>query len=147
MKTTTKTWMLIAMISGNLFFSCKKEDSKPAGCSINMTSLAGSYKLTSLQYKSDASAAPVDYLQFMEDCEKDDILILKDDGTYVSNDVGAVCTPAENAEGAWLVKGNTLTSDGVLNGTIASYDCKTMIYYTDNAIRPGDRLTFTMVKQ
>jgi len=147
MKTTTKTWALIAMALGNLFFSCKKEDSKPAGCSINMTSLAGSYKLTALQYKSDASAVPVDYLQFMDDCEKDDILVLKDDGTYVSNDLGTVCTPAEDTEGTWLVKGNTLTSDGVLNGTIASYDCKTMIYYTENAIRPGDRLTFTMVKQ
>jgi len=40
-----------------------------------------------------------------------------------------------------------LTSDGVLNGTIASYDCKTMIYYTENVIKPGDKLTFTMVKQ
>jgi hypothetical protein len=135
------------MTSGSLFFSCKKDDSKPAGCSISMTSLAGSYKLTALQYKSDASAAPVDYLQPMDDCEKDNILILKDDGTYVSDDAGTVCEPAEDTHGTWLVKGNTLTSDGVLNGTIASYDCKTMVYYTENAIKPGDRLTFTMVKQ
>jgi len=140
------TWALIAMVSGTLFFSCKKEDSKPTACSISMTGLAGSYKLTALQYKSDASAAPVDYLQFMDDCEKDNIIILKDDGTYVTNDLGTVCTPSEDAQGTWLVKGNTLTSDGVLNGTIASYDCKTMIYYTENALKPGDKLTFTMVK-
>lgn len=141
------TWALIVMTSGSLFFSCKKEDSKPAECSISMTSLAGSYKLIALQYKSDASATPVDYLQSMDDCEKDNILILKDDGTYVSNDAGTVCTPAEDVRGTWLVKGNTLTSDGLLNGTIASYDGKTMVYYTKNAIKPGDRLTFTMVKQ
>lgn len=141
------TWALIVMTSGSLFFSCKKEDSKPAECSISMTSLAGSYKLIALQYKSDASATPVDYLQSMDDCEKDNILILKDDGTYVSNDAGTVCTPAEDVRGTWLVKGNTLTSDGLLNGTIASYDGKTMVYYTENAIKPGDRLTFTMVKQ
>jgi len=141
------TWALITMAAGSLFFSCKKEDSKPAGCSIDMTSLAGSYKLTALQYRADASAAPVDYLQFMDDCEKDNIIVLKDDGTYVTNDLGTVCTPSEDARGTWLVKGTTLTSDGVLNGTIDSYDCKTMVYYTDNSIKPGDRLTFTMVKQ
>lgn len=141
------TWALIAMATGTLFFSCKKEDSKPTACSINMTSLAGSYKLTALQYKSDASSAPLDYLQFMDDCERDDIIILKDDGTYITNDLGIVCTPSEEAQGVWQVKGNVLTSDGVFNGTIASYDCKTMIYYTDNALKPGDRLTFTMEKQ
>jgi len=39
-----------------------------------------------------------------------------------------------------------LTSDGTLNGTIASFDCKTLVYYIDNAITPGDRLTYTLEK-
>jgi len=140
-------WALMAITLGSMLISCKKEKSSTSDCSISMTGLSGSYKLTALQYKTSANASPIDYLAFMDDCEKDDILILKSDGTYNVNDVGTVCTPSNAQNGTWLVKGNTLTSDGVLNGTVASYDCKTLVYYTDNSIVPGDRLTFTMVKQ
>lgn len=148
MRTFTMTWVLLTIAAGSLLYSCKKEESsEPAGCSISMTGLSGSYKLTALQYKASATAAPVDYLATMEDCEKDDILTLKSDGTYDYNDAGTVCSPSRTDHGSWLVKGNTLTSDGVLNGTVASYDCKTMVYYVENSLAEGDRLTFTMVKQ
>jgi hypothetical protein len=140
-------WALMAIASGSMLISCKKEKSSTSDCSISMTGLSGSYKLTALQYKVSATASPVDYLAFMDDCEKDDILTLKSDGTYSVNDAGTVCTPPDNQKGTWLVKGNTLTSDGELNGTVASYDCKTLVYYVDNSIVTGDRLTFTMVKQ
>ena len=147
MKTITMKWALIAITLGSMFFSCKKEKSSTSECAISMAGLSGSYKLTALHYKTSATAAPVDYLSYMDDCEKDDILILKNDGTYNVNDAGTVCTPSNVQNGTWLVKGNTLISDGKLNGTVASYDCKTLVYYTDNAIVARDRLTFTMVKQ
>ena len=68
-------------------------------------------------------------------------------GTYTEDDAGIVCAPSETADGTWQLHGHTLTSDGTLNGTVASFDCKTLVYYTDNAIKPGDRLTYTMEKQ
>jgi hypothetical protein len=147
MKTITMKWALIAITSGSMLISCKKEKSSTSECSISLTGLSGSYKLTALQYKASANAPAVDYLAFMDDCEKDDILILKSDGTYNVNDVGTVCTPSNAQNGTWRVEGNTLTSDGELNGTVASYDCKTLVYYVDNSIVTGDRLTFTMTKQ
>jgi hypothetical protein len=147
MKTITMKWALMAITLGSMFFSCKKEKSSTSECSISMDGLSGSYKLTALQYKSNANAAPVDYFSYMDDCEKDDILILKNDGTYKVNDAGTVCTPSNAQNGSWLVSGNKLISDGILNGTVASYDCKTLVYYTENSIVAGDRLTFTMVKQ
>lgn len=147
MKTTTMKGALMAILLGSVFFSCKKEESSKSECSISMIGLSGSYKLTALQYKSGATATPVDYLAFMDACEKDDILILKSNGTYSTNDAGTACTPPESSGGTWQVSGNTLTSDGNLNGTIARYDCKTLVYYVDNAIIAGDRLTFTMSKQ
>ncbi len=140
-------WALMGIAAATILFSCKKEKSEPAGCSISMTGLAGAYKLTALEYKASAAAKPVDYLAAMEACEKDDIITLKSDGTYQYSDQGTVCTPVKNDQGTWQVKGNTLTSDGTLNGTVASYDCKTMVYYVENSIVAGDRLTFTMVKQ
>lgn len=147
MKTDLKKWALIAMTSGTMVLSCKKEKSDTPQCGTTMTGLSGSYKLTALQYKPDPSAASVDYLAFMDDCEKDDLLILKSDGTYDYNDVGTVCDPKGTQQGSWNVNGKTLTSDGMFNGTIASYDCKTLVFYVENALKPGDKLTYTMVKQ
>jgi hypothetical protein len=147
MKTTILKWTLIAMTSGAIVLSCKKEKNDASQCSTSMTGLSGSYKFSGLQYKPDPSAAPVDYLAFMDDCEKDDILILKSDGTYDYNDAGTACNPNGTASGSWAVNGKTLTSDGIFNGTISSYDCTTLVFYTENAIKPGDRLTYTMVKQ
>jgi hypothetical protein len=147
MQTITMKWALMAIALGSMLISCKKEKSSTSECSISLTGLSGSYKLTALQYKASANASPVDYLAFMDDCEKDDILILKNNGTYNVNDVGTVCTPSNAQNGTWKLNGNTLISDGILNGTVASYDCKTLVYYTDNSIVTGDRLTFTMIKQ
>jgi Lipocalin-like domain len=147
MKTTTTKWAIMAMTAGTVLFSCKKEKSNTPGCSISVESLSGSYKLTGLQYKATAAAAPIDYLAFRDACEADDIIVLKNNGTYEYNDAGTVCTPSENEHGTWKLNGNTLTSDGTLNGTIASYDCKTLTYYVENSIAEGDKLTFTMVKQ
>jgi len=147
MKVVTLKWTLMVMMFSSMVFSCKKENNSTPECKVNMTTLAGSYKLAALQYKSSATATPVDYLAFMDACEKDNILILKTDGTYDSNDAGTVCNPSEAGNGTWHVEGNTLTSDGTLNGTIASYDCNTLIYYIENSIKEGDRLTFTLVKQ
>jgi len=136
------------VLAGSMvLFGCKKENDNTPGCPITVESLSGAYKLTALQYKAGASAAPSDYLAYMDDCEKDNILHLRDDGTYLEDDAGTVCTPAETSDGTWQLHGKTLTSDGKLNGTIASFDCKTMVYYIDNAIVPGDRLTYTLEKQ
>ncbi|MGC4103599.1 lipocalin-like domain-containing protein [Ferruginibacter sp.] len=145
---TTMKWALAALVCSSLAVSCKKPKAdETQDCSISMTGLAGSYKLTSLQYKLNANAAPVDYLAFMDDCEKDDLLTLKSDGKYVYNDAGTACTPNGNDSGTWQVNGNTINSDGTVNGTIVSYDCKTLVYYATGISTPGDKLTFTMVKQ
>ncbi|HEY1166383.1 MAG TPA: lipocalin family protein [Chitinophaga sp.] len=147
MKTTTMKWALTVMVSSSILLSCKKESTEPAACEISLTGIAGNYKLVALEYKESASAAPVDYLSPMEDCEKDNILVLKSDGTYRYDDAGTACSPKGTEEGTWEVHGNTLRSDGTLNGTIASYDCKTLTYYAENTIEQGDRMTFTLVKQ
>lgn len=135
------------IIAASLLLSCKKEKNSPSGCDISLTGLAGSYKLTALQYNQSAAAAPVDYLTYLEDCEKDDVMELKSDGTYTYHDTGITCKESATDHGTWVVSGKTLTSDGQLKGTIDSYDCKTLVYYVDNALTNGDRLTYTMVKQ
>jgi len=135
------------MLSGMVFLACKKEKATAPGCAVTMENLAGAYKLTALQYKVSANATPTDYLAILDDCEKDNIINLKDDGTYKEEDTGIVCSPSETSEGSWQLHGNTLISDGTLNGTISSFDCKTLVFYVENALKTGDRLTYTMERQ
>ncbi|GAB2812347.1 lipocalin-like domain-containing protein [Ferruginibacter profundus] len=149
MNTVKMKWALTALVCSTMLFACKKDPVTPPepDCSINLTNLSGAYKLTALQYKRSATATPVNYLDYMDACEKDDIVTLKSDGTYHYNDAGTVCTPNGSNDGTWSVTGNTINSDGTVNGTISSYDCKTLVYYAENVNLPGDKFTFTMVKQ
>lgn len=141
-------WALMAMVSACMFFSCKKDEDKPSGCEINKANLSGSYKFTAVEYKQSASATPVNYMQFMEDCEKDNILELRNDGTYEYKDAGNVCASHEVEKGSWNLQGHILTlDDEPLPGTITSFDCKTLVYYVENGITDGDRMTYTMTKQ
>lgn len=127
-------------------FSCKKEKSAQP-CERTTAGISGSYKLQSLVYKMSATSAPVDFMAFLDPCQKDDIVQLKNDGTWTYTDAGAVCTPAGTDNGTWTLSGNIITSDGVVSGTIQSYDCKILVCYTENVTVPGDRYTQTLVRQ
>jgi hypothetical protein len=133
------------------FFSCTKENSHNGnntnGCSISMSSVAGTYKLTALTYKAGSSDPEVDYLAFMDDCEKDDLITLNFNGNYNYNDAGIKCSPDETSTGTWSLKINQMVSDGIFNGTISSFDCKTLVFYVADIYKAGDKLVFTMMKQ
>ncbi|WP_167019883.1 lipocalin family protein [Chitinophaga sp. Cy-1792] len=148
MKTATIKWAFVALAFGTMF-ACKKEKSESStpSCEVSMSGLSGSYRLTGLEYKSPTSTTPVDFLAAMDDCEKDDMLTLNSNGTYKYDDMGTVCSPSGSEQGTWTVSGKTLTSDGILSGTVASYDCKTLVYYVENALTKGDRMTYTLVKK
>lgn len=130
-----------------IFFSCKKEKNESPACGINMDGLAGSYKLTKMQYKASADVAAVDFMNYLEDCQKDDITTLYSNGTYKYDDGGVVCEPSESDEGVWVVKDKAILSDGFINGTVESYDCKTLVYYMADVLVEGDKLTFTAERQ
>ena len=147
MSTVKLKLALVILLAGSIIFSCKKDKSSGEECKISTTSLSGTYKLSSLKYKVNKSVAEQDFLASMDDCEKDDLIILNSNGTYDHLDVGTTCLPLNNDNGSWAVNGHTLTSDGDFNGTITSFDCKTIVYYIENIFTPGDRLVFTMVKQ
>ncbi|SHL68248.1 Lipocalin-like domain-containing protein [Chitinophaga jiangningensis] len=144
----TITLAVAALVCGTLFSSCKKEDSKPSnGCEISVTGLAGNYKLTGLQYRESAAKTPIDYLPFQDECEKDDLLTLKSDGTYNYKDLGIQCDPDGNDTGSWEIKNGNLVIDGIVHGTITAYDCKTLTFYIENTLVKGDRMTTIMTKQ
>ncbi len=146
-KRATPVFFITAGIG--IFSSCQKEAGNNDTCKIDMQHIAGDYKLTALTYKSNANGVEVNFFDFLNDCEKDDILGLHENGSFNFNDVGMVCSPNGSGSGTWSVNGNQLTSsDGnILEGTISTFDCKSLVYYANDLSTPGDKLTFTLTRQ
>lgn len=139
--------ILMMVVCCFIFFSCKKEKNDSPACGINMDGIAGAYKITKIQYKAPDSDDVLDFMRFTEECQKDDIITLHSNGKYNHDDGGIVCEPSETDEGFWLIKDKTIVSDGRINGTVESYDCKTLVYYMADVLVDGDKMTFTAERQ
>lgn len=141
-----KKWNLFAFVAVVVLGSCKKEKSAQS-CQQTTAGISGSYKLQSIEYKMTPTSTPVDFMTYLDPCEKDDVIQLKNDGTWTYTDAGAICTPAGTDSGIWTLSGNVITSDGVVSGKIQSYNCKILVCFTENVSVPGDRYTQTLVRQ
>lgn len=139
---------LVSLFAAALIVSaCQKDPVVQKDCSLTLNGLSGTYRLTALTYRAPGSSTEQDYLLFMDACERDDLVILKANGSWQYQDAGTSCAPSGNDNGTWSVTGNTISSDGQIQGTIRSYDCHTLVYYAENVVLPGDRYTFTMQQQ
>jgi hypothetical protein len=130
-----------------IFASCQKEADAPVNCSPTTAGIAGTYKLTALVYKQTPTSPEQDYLALREACENDDLVTLSANGTYEYKDLGLTCSPDGSNSGTWSVSGNTIISDGIVGGTIQSFDCRKLVVYSTDMIIPGDRITLTIEKQ
>lgn len=139
--------VLCPVVISLCLLSCSREPDETQLCSTNMTTLSGTYKLTAVKYKASPSATEMDYLVFMEDCEKDDLVTLNPNGTYNYKDAGTSCAPKGDDSGTWSLSGNTVYSDGIIGGTIQSFDCKTLAVFVSDLNVPGDKMTVTFSKQ
>jgi len=139
-----KTTMIILLAF--VLLSCDKN--KPEPCTINTSSIAGSYKITAMGYKSSPTAVEVDYLNVIldEPCRKDDVLTFRTNSTYTSADVGIVCASSGTRNGSWSLSGNNMIIDGDQT-IIESFDCKTLIIANTDTQVAGDKLRITLVKQ
>ncbi len=149
MKNVIKNVGFLVLLSGLIMVSCKKDntDTVAPNCSINKNNLAGSYKITAVKYKPTASSLEVDFLNLTDACERDNVIVLRADGTYALKDIGEVCMPDENEEGTWQLNGNLLTSNNdQLEGIISSYDCKKLVFYITDVKEQGDRIIFEYTK-
>jgi len=127
-----------------LAISCSK--SGDDSCTISAESLAGSYKMIASKYKESTAAMEEDLYAAMEACEKDDVITLKTNGTYESQDLGTVCNPTNDDSGTWSYSGSNLLIDGDAV-TIKSFNCKSLVLVTSNVFLQGDAITLTLQKQ
>ena len=125
----------------SVLFSCKKDKK----CNQDMGGIAGTYGVTAIGYKVNASAAEQDWLDDpnqTEVCAKDDQMELNANGTARFVDAGVKCNPAGDYSSTWSVSGSTITVDGD-PATIQSFNCSTLVVTATNIITAGDQIKVT----
>ncbi len=137
-----KKSLLFVSVSLLLLVSCKKDDK----CETTVAKIAGNYKVTAAKYKSTPTSPESDLFILLDACEKDDIEVLNENGSYTHQDAGTSCTPSGTYSGTWSLSGNTLTIDGEVS-TITSFDCSTLVFTVANYFASCDVATFTLAKQ
>lgn len=133
-----------------LFTGCSKSDDTQdpvPGCELNAANIAGTYKVTAIRYKINSGTPELDaYSIYLEDCQKDDLYVLNNNGTLNYNDAGTQCNPPGSYTNTWTLAGNVLTING-RSFTITSFNCATATGTTENLVSAGDKATFTFTKQ
>ena len=117
--------MWVLSLGTLLFVSCKKEDKAYVATKENLT---GSYKITGLTY---AGVNVINHTNedhnVVEACERDDLMTLNANSTYIVTDAGTACDPSSDDTGSWeFVSSTSVTIDGE-TGTIKSWNGKTLV--------------------
>lgn len=129
--------------------SCKKDGNDGgagSGCSTNVASVSGKYKITSIKYKQTPTSAEIDMFSALNDCEKDDFTILNSNGTLNLQDAGTPCTPTTAYSSTWSLGSGTIVINGKL-GIIDNFDCDILTVSTSGVYIAGDKVTVTYDKQ
>ena len=115
--------LMMLIISLATLSSCKKDKDEPVVASLQTVS--GSYKMGAFTYKYGTDPEE-DMLLLFDACERDDVPTLKTDKTYISNDVGVVCTPPGDYTGDWDVPNSTTFVLDSEQWVIDSFDGKVL---------------------
>lgn len=140
--------ILLFTIAVAIGISCKKDDDKKtAACTTDVASISGPYKITAYTYKQTPTSPEEDMLAtFFDDCERDDVFSFNSNGNYAVADVGVVCSPSGGYSGTWSLSGNSMNVDGDIY-TIESFNCKTLVLVSNDAIVTGDKIKLTLTRQ
>lgn len=142
----------------NLFFvlavastivSCKKSSPAENTCTVNATSIAGTYTISSIKYKSSSSATEADWFTDLPDCQKDDTYELKADGTVsiseATNDCGLPPMPGSPSDWSLQNDNKVLVMGASLD--IVSFNCSKLVVAEKNTMADGDIKTTTYDKK
>ena len=112
-----------------------------------MNGISGTYRITAIGYKANASAAEQDYYNFFftDACEKDNQVVLNANGTASFVDAGVKCAPAGDFTSTWSVNGSTITIDGDA-ANIQSFNCSTLVVTGTGVFTANDQLKLTYTR-
>ena len=127
------------------FLSCDKKDDTPS-CPFTVTSVTGTYSLTSLYYRDSPNGSDSQIIGSLAACKRDDLLVLNTNGLFEMQDVGVTCSGGGNIGGSWTISSNTISLESDTY-TFLSFDCTKLSIYKTNRIVPGDRTVWVYTKQ
>jgi hypothetical protein len=141
--------VIISLIAVSTMFSCKKSESVDTPqCPVNTTTVAGTYTLESVSYKSAPDAASEDYFATLADCQKDDTYTFAADGSINLNDVGVNCGLPPSPAESWAIEDNATNfrlADNLY--LIESFDCTKLVISKKDVTILGDKETRIYKKQ
>ncbi|WP_153795737.1 lipocalin family protein [Foetidibacter luteolus] len=122
--------------------ACNKDSDKPSNA-ITKENLVGSYKITSV--KLTLFTPPLEVIDSLPACQRDDVYQLKPDDTYTLTDAGVQCSPVTTSSGTWSLSGNTFNLDGE-DLAIESFNGTNLVVKGEqdfNGISVAGNITFT----
>lgn len=109
-----------------IFSSCKKAEVVPdSNCVLSASNILGTYKITSILYKSNPQTPEIDYFIYYDECEKDNLLIFNSNNTYVISEGATACSPTTTESGNWNLNQSSITINSEL-GTVSDFSCSGM---------------------
>jgi hypothetical protein len=146
-----KTTALVSALCLLLLTSCKK-DKNDSSCDKTMSAIAGTYMVVKLEVGLSGSFQ--DITDQLDDCEKDDKLILNANGVTDYQDVGSVCSPSGSDTGTWNINSSgkmTIDDNGsgstdIQSADITSFDCSTLVLTGTDPSVPGVEFRLTIKK-
>jgi len=108
-------------------------------------SISGTYALKALMINFGG----VDYNVFdsLDACEKDNLVKFNTDKTVNFIDAGTVCSPPEDDNDTWDVKGDSIIFQNSGSGKIKSFDGRYLVLSGEDPAYPGVITTSTFEKQ
>lgn len=146
-----KKIILSALVIAFAATGCKKD--KETVCSLDATSILGTYKVTSAKYKASSSAAEQEVLNdtnWFDACERDDTYGFSSGSSFTYTDAGTSCGGASTTTGTWALSGTTLVvvSTGISFSTpVSNFSCSGFQITATDVDVTGDQLVLTMTRQ
>ena len=148
-----KTKMFVSAVLLCILFSCKKQDDTKTNCDKTVASIAGTHSTVKFEFGTNGIFQ--DATGLLESCDLDDKISLNADGTTVIQDLGIVCTPAENSRGTWSISSSgQITIDDnnnsgpldISTADITSFDCSTLVLTGSGQSSPEYQFRITLKK-
>jgi hypothetical protein len=124
--------ILILAVTILSFISCRKDKLLIPECCLNTANLVGVYKIIDVKFQAGGSAlnSVFNNPTYFNQCRKDDILYLAQNGNFFVDDKTNVCAPRDNNyTGTWLFNGSTLNTMGNINNEnfiVENFNCLSM---------------------
>lgn len=118
-----KLLLAFTTLSMLLLSSCDKDDDDDDNVepSLTVESLAGNYRLMKVLGKTNIIPETEITNDYLEPCERDDIITLNANSTYDYKDEGTECSPPGDTTGAWALTNDKIII-GLLEFTVTKWD-------------------------